>query len=80
MYRRDKEQKQIAGVKERDTQLSWAILSFHAVLLVLHLYRHVRFNVYACIVTIQFVAFEFFMFERDNFTRTQSKRLNVQTL
>ena len=44
--RQDKKQKQNSGVKDRiaqDAQLSWAVLSFHAILLALHLYGHVRF-------------------------------------
>ena len=60
---------------QRDTQLSWAVLFFHAILLALHLYRHVRFNIYACTVTIRLEAIEFGIFERfDNFTRM---RLNA---
>ena len=71
MYRRDKEQKQNTGVI--NIQLSWAVLSFHAIILALHLYMHVRFNIYACTVTIWSEAIEFFMFEHfDNFTRMRS--------
>ena len=50
--RQDEEQKQNSGVKERinhdnchkETAISKGVLSYHAILLALHLYGHVRFT------------------------------------
>ena len=73
MYRWDEEQKQSSGGKDRiahhnwvqrDAHLSWAVLFFYAILLTLHLYRHVRFTFmpHCCLIDMprNYVALLFF--------------------